>query len=77
MARLLVGMYKLSKPFSPSSEPPNYVTKPFPEMVIDWSVTKKMDPPEIVPPGPNTSKYLDPPVQLLQSSAEVFGLPLK
>ena len=40
-------------------------------------VTKKMDPPEIVPPGPNTSKYLDPPVQLLQSSAEVFGPPLK
>ena len=37
-----------------------------------------MDPPEIVPSGPNTSKYLDPPVQLLRSSAEVFeiaGLP--
>ena len=40
-------------------------------------VTNKMDPPEIVPPGPNTSKYLDPPVQLLQSSAEIFGPPLK
>ena len=27
--------------------------------------------------GPNTSKYLDPPVRVLQSSTEVFGLPLK
>ena len=38
---------------------------------------KKMDPPEIVPPGPTTSKYLDPPVQILQVSTEVFGPPLK
>ena len=35
----------------------------------------KMDPPEIVPPGPTTSKYLDPPVQLLYASAEVFRTP--
>ena len=41
------------------------------------SVTKKMDPPEIVPPGPTTLKYLDPPVQILRSSAEVIGPPLK
>ena len=47
------------------------------EAASHGTVTKKMDPPEIVPPGPNTSKYLDPPVQFLQSSAEVCGPPLK
>ena len=30
------------------------------------SVTRKMDPPFLVPPGPNISKYLDPPDNLFQ-----------
>jgi len=34
---------------------------------------KKMDPLKTVPPGPNTLKYLDPPVRVLQNSTEVFG----
>jgi len=28
-------------------------------------------------PGPNTSKFLDPPVRVLQTNTEVFGPPLK
>ena len=40
---------------------------------------EKMDHPKIVPPGPNTSKYLDPPppVQILQCFDEVSGPPLE
>ena len=47
------------------------------EDIRDAAVTKKMDPHEIVPPGPTTSKYLDPLVQILQVSTEAFGPPLK
>ena len=36
---------------------------------------KKMDPHKMVPPGPNTLKYLDPPVRLLQNNTEVLGPP--
>ena len=34
-------------------------------------------PPKIVSPSPTTLKYLDPPIHLLQGSAEVCGPPLK
>jgi len=30
---------------------------------LGGTVTKKLDPPFFVPPGPNISKYLDPPEQ--------------
>ena len=33
---------------------------------ISWPVTRKPDPPFLVPPGPNISKYLDPPDNLFQ-----------
>ena len=38
---------------------------------------EKNGPPKMVPPGPNTLKYLDPLVRVLQNSTGVFGPPLK
>ena len=35
-------------------------------------VTRKQDPPFLVPPGPNISKYLDPPV-IYFNFAKIFG----
>ena len=31
-----------------------------------WPVTRKPDPPFLAPPGPNISKYLDPPDNIFQ-----------
>ena len=36
-----------------------------------------LDPPKMVPPGPNISKYMDPPELIFQKYAEIFGPPLK
>ena len=37
-------------------------------------VTRKMDPPFLVPPGPNISKYLDPRI-IYFNFTEIFGPP--
>ena len=41
------------------------------------AVTKNLDPPKMVPPGTNISKYMDPPELIFQEDIEIFGLPVK
>ena len=81
--RQWLRMYSLGRPRSHGCMPSLVSDSGQVFAVLGWAltrmrnipVTKQMDPPEIVPPGPTTSKYLDPPVQILQSSAEVIGPP--
>ena len=44
---------------------------------LPWPVTKNLIPPDLVPPGPNISKYLDPPELIFQKYIEIYGPPLK
>ena len=46
-------------------------------MVHHGPVTKNLDPPKMVPPGTNISKYMDPPELIFQEDIEIFGLPVK
>ena len=43
-------------------------------VLMQGTVTQKVDPPYLVPPGPNISKYLDPRI-IYFKLAEIFGPP--